>query len=77
MTADAVTNTFPYATEESSTLQKTKTNLYIKVPRIKENSLIQPMFIKHLLHFPDTILGTENTVVNKTSPCSGGVCILV
>lgn len=38
---------------------------------------IQPMFIQHLLHFPDTILGTENTVVNNTSPCSGGVYILV
>lgn len=34
-----MTNTFPYATDKSSMLQK-KTNLYIKVPRIKENSFI-------------------------------------
>lgn len=58
--------------------KKKKQTCTLKCQGLKKILLfIQPMFIWHLLHFPGTILGTENTVVNNTSPCSGGVYILV
>lgn len=49
----------------------------LKCQGLKLPLFIQPTFIKHLLHFSDTILGTGNAAVNKTSPCSDGDYILV
>lgn len=72
-----MTNTFPYATDKSSMLQKKQTCI-LKCQGLKKILLfIQLIFIKHLLHFLATILDTANTVLNKTSPCSGRVYTLV
>lgn len=58
-----MTNRSPCATEELSILQKIKTkkNCTLKLEKLKQfHFFIQLIFIKHLLHFPDTILGTES-----------------
>lgn len=58
------------------TENKNKQTCTLKCQGLKKILLfIQPIFIKHLLHFPDTVLGPENT--NKGSPCPGWVYTVV
>ena len=57
--------------------RKQKQICIVKYQGLKILLFIQSVFFKDLLRFPETILGTENIVVRKTSLCSGGVYSLV
>lgn len=60
------------------TENKNKQTYTLKCQGLKKILLfIQPVFIKHLLHFPDTVLGPENTAVTKGNPSPGGVYTVV
>lgn len=57
---------------------KQKQTCILKCQGLKKILLFtQPILIKHMLHFPDIILGIENPAANKTTLCPGGVYMLV
>ena len=73
-----MTNAFLCATEGLSILQGGKKTYTLKCQGEKQIILsIQTIIIRHMLHFLDAILSTENTAANTTSPCPPGVYILV